>query len=227
MTTPLTAAELAVYAQTAAKYPDGDCARVLATIAALERDLEERKALDPLLRATIDRLDRERERAVKDMEGMRRSARSLLHSLGEYVRQSMHSNPEWRAGIVAVESALASAQPASSEPESSYTGVCMKCGKEGTGPEPLGQFIICADCRKPASGAVPVSELRAWLESERARLMAASAEQFALRESKRAAGKPSNSTWPEFHDGQAEGVRHVLLWLDRAAAEQRAEAARG
>lgn len=39
---------------------------------------------------------------------MREAGHSLLESLGEYVRQSMHGNPEWRAGIVAIERALAS-----------------------------------------------------------------------------------------------------------------------
>jgi hypothetical protein len=34
------------------------------------------------------------------------AGRSLLASLGEYVRQTMHGNPEWRDGIVHMEAAL-------------------------------------------------------------------------------------------------------------------------
>jgi hypothetical protein len=34
------------------------------------------------------------------------ASQELLHSLGEYIRQSMHMNPEWRSGITMVEQAL-------------------------------------------------------------------------------------------------------------------------
>lgn len=43
--------------------------------------------------------------------------------------------------------------------EDEYEGICIKCGKEGTGPEPLGQFIICKDCRTPQA-TVRVDEPR-------------------------------------------------------------------
>jgi hypothetical protein len=33
-------------------------------------------------------------------------AEKLLHSLGEYVRQSMHENPEWRDGVVSLREAI-------------------------------------------------------------------------------------------------------------------------
>jgi hypothetical protein len=37
---------------------------------------------------------------------LQKAARALLESLGEYVRQSMHSNPEWASGIKALEAEL-------------------------------------------------------------------------------------------------------------------------
>jgi len=37
---------------------------------------------------------------------------ALLHSLGEYVRQSMHANPEWRSGVAETEAAIFAARAA-------------------------------------------------------------------------------------------------------------------
>lgn len=42
-----------------------------------------------------------------DAARLREAGRSLLTSLGEFVRQSMHANPEWRDGIAAIEEAIA------------------------------------------------------------------------------------------------------------------------
>ena len=41
-----------------------------------------------------------------DLDELETSARSLLTSLGEYVRQSMEFNPEWRDGIQAIQRTL-------------------------------------------------------------------------------------------------------------------------
>jgi hypothetical protein len=49
----------------------------------------------------IDDLDE----ALSRVERLRVAGEKLLHSLGEYVRQSMHANPEWRDGIEAMEAA--------------------------------------------------------------------------------------------------------------------------
>ena len=56
--------------------------------------------------ATLRSMLADRDKAELDAIAIALAARSLLESLGEYVRQSMHLNPEWRSGIVAVESAL-------------------------------------------------------------------------------------------------------------------------
>ncbi len=41
---------------------------------------------------------------INESQAIANAAGSLLYSLGEYVRQSMDMNPEWRSGIRAVES---------------------------------------------------------------------------------------------------------------------------
>jgi hypothetical protein len=46
------------------------------------------------------------EKVHRDAAAMRRAGHALLASLGEFVRQSMHANPEWRSGIVDFENAL-------------------------------------------------------------------------------------------------------------------------
>jgi hypothetical protein len=45
---------------------------------------------------------------------LKNAGKALLDSLGEYVRQSMYSNPEWKSGIAAMQLALTTA-PASGE----------------------------------------------------------------------------------------------------------------
>ena len=55
--------------------------------------------------------------ALTDDDALADAATRLLDSLGEYVRQSMHANPEWADGVRAVEAALANRRrrPALSE----------------------------------------------------------------------------------------------------------------
>lgn len=62
------------------------------------------QAIIEAVREVVAKLDAS-ERAAS---AMRNAGELLLESLEEYVRQSMHSNPEWRAGIVAIEAALKS-----------------------------------------------------------------------------------------------------------------------
>jgi hypothetical protein len=46
------------------------------------------------------------EAAEADARALGKASSALLHSLGEYVRQSMHANPEWRSGVQAAEESL-------------------------------------------------------------------------------------------------------------------------
>jgi len=50
--------------------------------------------------------------AVRALEGLSAAAVSLKESLGEYVRQSMYFNPEWRPGLDAIDAALSIASRA-------------------------------------------------------------------------------------------------------------------
>lgn len=58
------------------------------------------------LRDDMERLCAALREQMADANAIERAAAALLDSLGEYVRQSMHHNPEWCSGVRAVEDAL-------------------------------------------------------------------------------------------------------------------------
>ncbi len=68
--------------------------------------MEKNKEMGALIVKLAEALDVERARAAKLAE----AGNLLLESLGEYIRQSMHFNPEWREGIDAMKAALADAK---------------------------------------------------------------------------------------------------------------------
>lgn len=59
-------------------------------------------------KATVERVDvfdllTLLDQKSKEIEDLVASGRTILDSLGEYVRQSMHQNPEWREGALALD----------------------------------------------------------------------------------------------------------------------------
>ena len=83
----------------------GGCLRCLQC--RFNHEQETRYAVGRKLGRAYEELNDER----AENERLREAAKLLLESLEEYVRQSMHFNPEWRAGIKAIEAALAVKEP--------------------------------------------------------------------------------------------------------------------
>lgn len=58
-----------------------------------------------------------------------------------------------------------------------------------------------------------------WLNLERERLLKESRHLAIVRSNRIARGESDSSTWPEFLDGQAEGLRQVILYIDNLSRE--------
>ena len=93
---------------------DGDCRRCHTTISIEEGHEAPEREEDALCNACVW-VELEEERAAhahtKDvLRTLRTAARDHLRALGEYVRQTLHSNPEWMGGIAVLESASETAE---------------------------------------------------------------------------------------------------------------------